>query len=125
MFLKKGEKLKEAFYGLSGDSIRIEFLSDSPVLSLSIIEERSGRPVKIFKKQNKIDFIYDVYFDNTFSINADFVRESYVNIKISRKSASVENYYNQFEITRDSIVVQNKTQRSLQGTTMGYEKAFN
>ncbi|MDP4665168.1 MAG: hypothetical protein NWS37_02920 [Flavobacteriaceae bacterium] len=125
LFLKKGEKLKEAFYGLSGDSIRIEFLSDSPVLSLSIIEERSGRPVKIFKKQNKIDFIYDVYFDNTFSINADFVRESYVNIKISRKSASVENYYNQFEITRDSIVVQNKTQRSLQGTTMGYEKAFN
>jgi hypothetical protein len=125
LFIKKGENFKEAFYGLSKDSIRIEFLSDSPVKSIAIIEERSGRPVKIFKNKNKIDFIYDVYFDNPFSINVDFVRESYVNIKISRKSASVDNYNNRHEITRDSVVVKNKTQKSLQTTTIGYEKAFN
>ena len=55
LFIKKGENFKEAFYGLSKDSIRIEFLSDSPVKSIAIIEERSSRPVKIFKNKNKID----------------------------------------------------------------------
>ena len=125
LFIKNGEKFKEAFYGLAGDSIRIEFMSDSPVRSISIIEERSGRGVKKFYKKNKIDFVFDVHIDNPFSISVDFIKGSYVDLKISRKSSSVDNYYNRHEIIRDSIIVNNKTPRSIKATTIGYEKVFN
>ena len=46
-------------------------------------------------------------------------------MKISRKSSSVDNYYNRHEIIRDSIIVNNKTPRSIKATTIGYEKVFN
>ncbi|MGB2174449.1 MAG: hypothetical protein ACPH06_05995, partial [Flavobacteriaceae bacterium] len=46
IFIKKGASFKEAFYGLSGDSIRISFKSDVPIKFFALSEERSGRTVK-------------------------------------------------------------------------------
>jgi hypothetical protein len=113
------------FFGLSKDSIRIKFNSDNKVKFFSIVEQRSGRIVKTFKKTSEVDFTYDVYFDNPFSIKIYFPKESYYNLEVSRKSGSVENYLSNAKLIRDSVIVSKKTNRSKIGTTMAFEKVFN
>ena len=113
------------FFGLSKDSIRIKFNSDNKVKFFSIVEQRSGRIVKTFKKISDVDFTYDVYFDNPFSIKIYFPKESYYNLDVSRKSGSVENYLSNAKLIRDSVIVSKKTNKSKIGTTMAFEKVFN
>jgi len=125
IFIKKGASFKEAFYGLSGDSIRISFKSDVPIKSFAITEERSGRSVKTFKKIKTLNYEFDVYFDNPFSVAIEFYRESYFNLEVFRKSANVENYKQQYKIVRDSVVVENKSLRSITAKKIGYENVFN
>lgn len=113
------------FFGLSKDSIRIKFNSDNKVKFFSIVEQRSGRIVKTFKKTSDVDFTYDVYFDNPFSVKIYFPKESYYNLEVSRKSGSVDNYLSKAKLIRDSVVVGKKTNKSKIGTTMAFEKVFN
>lgn len=125
IFIKKGESFKEVFYGLSGDSIRISFKSDVPIKTFSLTEERSGRTVKNFKNTKSLNYEFDVYFDNPFSVTIEFYRESYFNLEVFRKSATVENFKQQYTIVRDSVVVENKTPRSIAAKKMVYENVFN
>lgn len=125
IFIKKGASFKEAFYGLSGDSIRISFKSDVPIKSFALSEERSGRTVKTFKNTQALNYEFDVYFDNPFSIAIEFYRESYFNLEVFRKSATVENYKQQYTIVRDSVVLENKTPRCITTKKIGYENVFN
>jgi len=113
------------FFGLSKDSIRIKFNSDNKVKFFSIVEQRSGRIVKTFKKTSNVDFTYDVFFDNPFSVKIYFPKESYYNLEVSRKSGSVDNYLSKAKLIRDSVVVSKKTNKSKIGTTMAFEKVFN
>lgn len=113
------------FFGLSKDSIRIKFNSDNKVKFFSIVEQRSGRIVKTFKKTSDVDFTYDVFFDNPFSVKIYFPKESYYNLEVSRKSGSVDNYLSKAKLIRDSVVVSKKTNKSKIGTTMAFEKVFN
>lgn len=113
------------FFGLSKDTIQIKFNSDNQVKFFSIVEQRSGRIVKTFKKTSDVDFTYDVFFDNPFSIKIYFPKESYYNLNVSRKSGSVENYLSNAKLIRDSVVVSKKTNKSKIGTTMAFEKVFN
>ena len=113
------------FFGLSKDSIRIKFNSDNKVKFFSIVEQRSGRIVKTFKKTSDVEFTYDVYFDNPFSVKIYFPKESYYNLEVSRKSGSVDNYLSKAKLIRDSVVVSKKTNKSKIGTTMAFEKVFN
>lgn len=113
------------FFGLSKDTIQIKFNSDNQVKFFSIVEQRSGRIVKTFKKTSGVDFTYDVYFDNPFSIKIYFPKESYYNLEVSRKSGSVDNYLSKAKLIRDSVVVSKKTNKSKIGTTMAFEKVFN
>lgn len=113
------------FFGLSKDSIRIKFNSDNKVKFFSIVEQRSGRIVKTFKKTSDVDFTYDVFFDNPFSVKIYFPKESYYNLEVSRKSGSVDNYLSKAKLIRDSVVVGKKTNKSKIGTTMAFEKVFN
>ena len=89
------------------------------------MEQRSGRIVKTFKKISDVDFVYDVYIDNPFSIKIYFPKESYYNLEVSRKSGSVENYLTNAKLIRDSTIVGKKTNKSKIGTTMAFEKVFN
>lgn len=113
------------FFGLSKDSIRIKFNSDNKVKFFSIVEQRSGRIVKTFKKTSDVEFTYDVYFDNPFSVKIYFPKESYYNLEVSKKSGSVDNYLSKAKLIRDSVVVSKKTNKSKIGTTMAFEKVFN
>ncbi|WP_353079643.1 hypothetical protein [Flavobacterium sp.] len=113
------------FFGLSKDSIRIKFNSDNKVKFFSIVEQRSGRIVKTFKKTSDVDFTYDVFFDNPFSVKIYFPKESYYNLEVSRKSGSIDNYLSKAKLIRDSVVVSKKTNKSKIGTTMAFEKVFN
>lgn len=113
------------FFGLSKDTIQIKFNSDNQVKFFSIVEQRSGRIVKTFKKTSDVDFTYDVYFDNPFSIKIYFPKESYYNLDVSRKSGSVANYLSNARLVRDSVVVSKKTNKSKIGTRMAFEKVFN
>jgi hypothetical protein len=113
------------FFGLSKDSIRIKFNSDNKVKFFSIVEQRSGRIVKTFKKTSNVDFTYDVFFDNPFSVKIYFPKESYYNLEVSRKSGSVDNYLSKAKLIRDSVVVGKKTNKSKIGITMTFEKVFN
>jgi hypothetical protein len=71
------------FFGLSKDTIQIKFNSDNKVKFFSIVEQRSGRIVKTFKKTSDVEFTYDVYFDNPFSVKIYFPKESYYNLEVS------------------------------------------
>lgn len=113
------------FFGLSKDTIQIKFNSDNKVKFFSIVEQRSGRIVKTFKKTSDVDFTYDVFFDNPFSVKIYFPKESYYNLEVSRKSGSVDNYLSKAKLIRDSVVVGKKTNKSKIGTTMAFEKVFN
>jgi hypothetical protein len=113
------------FFGLSKDTIQIKFNSDNKVKFFSIVEQRSGRIVKTFKKTSDVEFTYDVYFDNPFSVKIYFPKESYYNLEVSRKSGSVDNYLSKAKLIRDSVVVSKKTNKSKIGTTMAFEKVFN
>jgi hypothetical protein len=113
------------FFGLSKDTIQIKFNSDNKVKFFSIVEQRSGRIVKTFKKTSDVEFTYDVYFDNPFSVKIYFPKESYYNLEVSRKSGSVDNYLSKAKLIRDSVVVSKKTNKSKIGTTMAFEKIFN
>jgi hypothetical protein len=113
------------FFGLSKDTIQIKFNSDNKVKFFSIVEQRSGRIVKTFKKTSDVEFTYDVYFDNPFSVKIYFPKESYYNLEVSRKSGSVDNYISNAKLIRDSVVVSKKTNKSKIGTTMAFEKIFN
>ncbi|MBP6127560.1 hypothetical protein [Flavobacterium sp.] len=113
------------FFGLSKDTIQIKFNSDNQVKFFSIVEQRSGRIVKTFKKTSDVDFTYDVFFDNPFSVKIYFPKESYYNLEVSRKSGSVDNYLSKAKLIRDSVVVGKKTNKSKIGTTMAFEKVFN
>lgn len=113
------------FFGLSKDTIQIKFNSDNKVKFFSIVEQRSGRIVKTFKKTSDVDFTYDVFFDNPFSVKIYFPKESYYNLEVSRKSGSVDNYLSNAKLIRDSVVVSKKTNKSKIGTTMAFEKIFN
>lgn len=113
------------FFGLSKDSIRIKFNSDNSVKFFSIVEQRSGRIVKTFKKTNNVDFVYPVIFDNPFSVKIYFPIESYYNLEVLRKSASIENYLSNAKLVRDSVVVGKKTNKSKIGTRLAFEKVFN
>lgn len=113
------------FFGLSKDTIQIKFNSDNKVKFFSIVEQRSGRIVKTFKKTSDVEFTYDVYFDNPFSVKIYFPKESYYNLEVSRKSGSVDNYLSNAKLIRDSVVVSKKTNKSKIGTTMAFEKIFN
>lgn len=113
------------FFGLSKDTIQIKFNSDNKVKFFSIVEQRSGRIVKTFKKTSDVDFTYDVFFDNPFSVKIYFPKESYYNLEVSRKSGSVDNYLSKAKLIRDSVVVSKKTNKSKIGTTMAFEKIFN
>lgn len=113
------------FFGLSKDTIQIKFNSDNQVKFFSIVEQRSGRIVKTFKKTSDVNFTYDVFFDNPFSVKIYFPKESYYNLDVSRKSGSVANYLSNAKLVRDSVVVSKKTNKSKIGTTMAFEKVFN
>ena len=113
------------FFGLSKDTIQIKFNSDNQVKFFSIVEQRSGRIVKTFKKTSDVDFTYDVFFDNPFSVKIYFPKESYYNLEVSRKSGSVDNYLSKAKLIRDSVVVSKKTNKSKIGTRMAFEKVFN
>jgi hypothetical protein len=113
------------FFGLSKDTIQIKFNSDNQVKFFSIVEQRSGRIVKTFKKTSDVDFTYNVFFDNPFSVKIYFPKESYYNLEVSRKSGSVDNYLSKAKLIRDSVVVSKKTNKSKIGTTMAFEKVFN
>lgn len=113
------------FFGLSKDTIQIKFNSDNQVKFFSIVEQRSGRIVKTFKKTSDVDFTYDVFFDNPFSVKIYFPKESYYNLEVSRKSGSVANYISNAKLVRDSVIVSKKTNKSKIGTRMAFEKVFN
>lgn len=117
--------LQKDFFGLSKDSIQIKFKSDNKVKYIVIVEQRSGRIVKTFRKVSEINFEYDVYFDNPFSIQIYFPKESYYNLEVSRKSGSVKNYLSNARLVRDSVIVNKKTKNSISGVTMAYKKVFN
>lgn len=113
------------FFGLSKDTIQIKFNSDNQVKFFSIVEQRSGRIVKTFKKTSDVDFTFDVFFDNPFSVKIYFPKESYYNLEVSRKSGSVANYISNAKLVRDSVIVSKKTNKSKIGTRMAFEKVFN
>lgn len=113
------------FIGLNSDSIQIKFTSDNPVKFFKIVEQRSGRILKTFKKTADINFNFKVKLDNPFSVKIYFPKEAYYNLEVSRKSASVENYYSNAKLIRDSIIVKYKTEKSIEGKTLAFEKVFN
>ena len=51
-----GGRLEKAFYGLSADTIQVRFSSDNTIKTFTIVEERSGRIIKSFRKVSDIDF---------------------------------------------------------------------
>ena len=125
MFIKKGVSFKDIFYGLSGDSIRVSFKSDALIKSFVITEERSGRTVKNFRKIKKLNYEFEVFFDNPFSIAIEFYRESYFDLEVYKKSATVENYKQNYTIVKDSVVLEKMTPRSIKTKIIAYENVFN
>ena len=120
----KEKSYQKAFYGLSKDSIKINFKADKRIKSLKIVEEKSGRVVKK-QTSNKLNFKFDVYYDNPYSIIIDFKEETYFDLKIYRKPASIENKFSDCKLIRDSILVNQKTKRSKSGKQMVQTKVFN
>jgi hypothetical protein len=113
------------FLVLSGDSIRVRFNSDNKVAMLSIIEQRSGRILKKIKKTSDVNLDFRVNFENPYSIKIYFPKGTYYNLEISKKSSSISNYYSKSKLVRDSIIVDQKTKKSLIGKTLAYKKVFN
>ena len=129
VFSKEGIFTKEnsyqkAFYGLSKDSIKVNFKADKKIRSFKIVEEKSGRVVKTYTS-NKVDFNFDVYYDNPYSVIIDFKEETYFDLKISRKPSSIDNKLASCQLIRDSVLVNQKTNRSIKGKKMVQTKVFN
>jgi len=124
VFAEKGSKYIETFYGLSKDSIKIHFDADKKIKSLIVLEEQSGRQLKKVSKSS-FDYVFDVYFDNPFSIIVEFYEESYFNLSIKKRPASIDNKFAICEIITDTLIVDKKTKTSFEGTKLKYEKIFN
>jgi hypothetical protein len=123
-YAEKGSKYVETFYGLSKDSVKIHFDADKKIKRLIVVEEQSGRQLKNLSKST-FDYVFDVHFDNPFSVIIEFYEESYFNLSIKRKPLSLENKFAICEIITDSVIVDKKTKTSLEGSRMKYEKVFN
>lgn len=123
-FAEKGSKFIESFYGLSKDSIKIHFDADKKIKRLTILEDQSGRQLKSLSTSS-FDYVFDVYFDNPFSIIVEFYEESYFNLSIKKKPASIDNKFAICEIITDTLIVDKKTKNSFEGANLKYEKVFN
>jgi hypothetical protein len=120
-----GGRLEKAYYGLSADTIQVRFTSDNIIKTFTIVEERSGRIIKSFRKVSDIDFSYPVQFENAFTVNIDFPNETYYNLEVLKKSGTVRNQLSEVLLLRDSVVVEKKTNRSISGRGLAFEKVFN
>jgi hypothetical protein len=121
----KSNNLQEVFYGLSKDSIRIVFTSDNPIEFLNIVEERSGKVVKQFRNISEVDLFFEVLYDNPFSLNIEFIKDTYYDLKIYKKAATIENNRSVVSIFRDSVVIRKKTNRSIAAKKIGFISVFN
>lgn len=120
-----GGRIEKAYYGLSADTIQVRFTSDNIIKTFTIVEERSGRIIKSFRKVSDIDFSYPVQFDNAFTVHIDFPKETYYNLEVLKKSGTVRNQLSEVLLLRDSVVVEKKTNRSISGRGLAFEKVFN
>lgn len=121
----KSNNLQEVFYGLSKDSIRIVFTSDTPIGFLNIVEERSGKVVKQFRYIYQVDSVFEVLYDNPFTLNIEFIKDTYYDLKIYKKSATIENNRSVVNVVRDSVVIRKKTNRSIAAKKIGFISVFN
>ncbi len=121
----KSNNLQEVFYGLSKDSIRIIFTSDIPVYFLKIVEERSGKVVGQYSNVSEVDLVFEVLYDNPFTLNIEFTKDTYYDLKIYKKPATIENNRSVVNVVRDSVVIGKKTNRSIAAKKIGFIDVFN
>jgi hypothetical protein len=124
VFAGQGSKHTESFYGLSNDSIEINFDADKKIKRLLVIEDQSGRYL-VNRSKAPFNYVFVVNYDNPFSIIVEFYQEAYFNLSIKRKPASVSNKFSLCEIITDTLIVDKKTRGSVEGKKMQYEKVFN
>ena len=123
-FAARSSRFVESFAGLKNDSLKIHFAADKKIKRLVVVEDQSGREL-IRRSKSSVDYVFDAKYDNPYSIIVEFYEESYFDLSILRKPASVENKFATFEISTDTLLVGKNTRGSIEGKRLKYEKVFN